>query len=467
MAGRLDQILITLGRGISRRRLYFADHPTVRELGDRVVDQLESYLVETGERSFFLGVVEGKLVHQGRALHGPSIMAAPLIRFVEACHAGGLVFGGETTPQEVRDFVAIAATLKDPPASLAEARAMLAREDIRSIGLASEYTDPLLLESEEDRQVWRGRDEGDHDLPSPVLVYQALFDVVTAANSCATTGRTLDIDSARAACEHLIRCTRSNFTDMMQLMQYPDYDSYTVGHSVRVAALAVYVGGRLGMENNELLSLGTAALLHDVGKSRIPEEVLFKPGKLDPQEYAVMQSHARLGAEVLLEHRNATPIDVAAAWGHHLRHDGGGYPTMPDWAVRSPAVGLVQVCDVYEALTAIRPYKAPMSPPGSFERMIGDPGAFDPGLLAAFVGSLGLYPPGSQVRLNDGRLGTVTAPGEDVVLPSVRITHRPDGELLPLDEQEHLDLAQQEADALAIEEIIAEIEAIGSKPESE
>lgn len=460
MAGSLDRILITLGRGIARRRLYFDDHPTVRRLGDDVVGLIAGYLDGKEEASFFLGVVAGKLVHQGRVLHGPSITAGPLIRFIEDCHAGGVSFQAEVSAQEVRDLVAIAATMKDTPNSLPEARAMLAGAGIEHITLAAEYSDPLLLDSEDERLIWQGHDTGDQDLPSPVLIYQALYDVVTAANASANAGRTVDIDSARSACEHLIHCTRANFSDMMQLVKYPDYDSYTVGHSVRVAALVVYVAGRLGLENYQQLALGTAALLHDVGKSRIPEEILFKQGKLVKDEYIIMQSHARLGAEILLEHRAADPIDVAAAWGHHRRHDGGGYPEMPDWATRSAGVALIQICDVYEALTAVRPYKPPLSPPAAFEIMLGDKGAFDPRLIATLVGSLGFFPPGSLVRLADGRLGTVTAPGRKAARPSVRITHGRDGSLLPAGEQEQVDLEDESLDDLVIDEIIAEIETL-------
>ncbi len=460
MASNLDTMLIMLGRGIAQRRLYFAKHPRVRELGDQFTSQLADYFAETGERSFFLGVVDGQLVHEGRALHGPSVMAGALVHFVERCHAGGIVFNAATTSQEVQDFVTIAATETEVPESLQDARVLLAERGIVNIELAAEYKDPLLVDADDERRAWQGRETCDHDLPSPVLVYQALFDVVTAANACATTGRTLDIDGARAACEHLIRCAQSNFTDMMQLMQYPDYDSYTVGHSVRVAALTVYVGDQLGLNAKQLLILGTAALLHDVGKSRIPDEILFKPGKLDPDEYAVMQSHARLGAELLLEHRNITPVDVAAAWGHHLRHDGGGYPAMPSWAARSPGVALIQICDVYEALTAVRPYKKPMSPLRAFEIMLGDQGAFDPGLLAAFVGRLGLYPPGSEVRLSDGRFGTVTVPGPDIASPTVRVTHDPAGQLLPRDEQLELDLGEAADQGLMVAELLTGSEAL-------
>lgn len=446
----LDAMVILLGRGISQRRLYFADHPRVKGFGNQYVTMLQAFLADQSLGAFFLGVVDGQLVHEGRSLHGPSVMGAPLIRFVELLHGGGLTFRSTTTPQDIRELISLAAELKDPTENLGESRRLFISRGIENVDLAAAYSDPLLLDTEDERRVWEGRDARDRDLPSPVLIYQALFDVVTAAHANATMGRTVDIESARAACEHLVRCTEASFTDMMQLMRYPDFDTYTVGHSVRVAALAVYVGGQLGMDREQILSLGTASLLHDVGKSKIPDDILFKPGRLDAEEFAVMRQHPRLGAEILLEHRSVTPLDVAAAWGHHLRHDGGGYPAPEEWTSRSRAVALIQVCDVYEALTATRPYKKALTSLAAYRIMMDDVDAFDPDLLRRFVAILGFYPPGNHVRLSDGRLGTVTTAGSDPALPLVRLTHDDAGSFLPTVDQQEIDLGAETNERLSV-----------------
>ncbi len=266
----------------------------------------------------------------------------------------------------------------------------------------------------------------------------------------------LDIDNARSVSEYLLHSTRESFTDIIQLMHYPDYDSYTVGHSVRVATLAVHLGDKLGLAEEDLLELGTAGLLHDVGKSKIPDEILFKPGRLDKEEFAVMQSHARLGAEILLEHKTATPMDVAAAWGHHLRYDGGGYPEAPAWARRDGVTALLQVCDVFEALTAIRPYKAPMTPSEAYGIMLKDEGAFDPAMLNAFIRTLGLYPPGNLVRLTDGRQGTVSTAGADIERPVVKVLLDAAGRELTSCDQETVDLAVDDGRGLAVAELLAD-----------
>ena len=147
-------------------------------------------------------------------------------------------------------------------------------------------------------------------------------------------------------------------------------------------------------------------------------------------------------------------MQVAAAWGHHLRHDGGGYPDHPAWAVRHPVTALIQICDVFEALTAVRPYKPPLTPRAAYEIMLKDEGAFDPGLLTAFVSAMGLYPPGNQVRLSDGSLAIVLSAGDDIAKPVVRIMSEATGPPLPHSQQRVIDLAMGSPEKLAVIDLV-------------
>lgn len=456
MQPKLDKVVILLSSGIAQRKLYFADHPKVRGLGRDFVHLLQGYLDEHKLDQFFIGVVDSKLVYDGKYLVGPSIAGGALVKLAAQLNCGGFSFSRRVTPEEVSAFFGVAANLRDPLGGLAEARAVLAAADIRNITVAAEFDDLQGVAPDTDMVTWQGRDQGGRHLESPIMVYQALYDVVTAAHGNAAMDRMLDIDNARSVSEYLLQSTRSSFTDIIQIMHYPDYDSYTVGHSVRVATLAVHLGDKLGLDEDQLLRLGAAGLLHDVGKSKIPDEILFKPGRLDKEEFTIMQSHAQLGAEILMEHKTATPLDVAAAWGHHLRHDGGGYPSRPEWAVRDNVTKLLQVCDVFEALTAIRPYKAPMTPHQAFDIMLGDEGAFCPTMLAAFIRTLGLYPPGNRVLMNDGTQATVVAAGEDILRPLVQLTEDADGEALPDSDDNLVNLADYEQQELAVAELLLE-----------
>jgi HD-GYP domain-containing protein (c-di-GMP phosphodiesterase class II) len=460
MQANLDKLVIQLSRGIGQRKLYHADHPRVRDHGRLFVTQLQAFLAEIAQDAVFVGVVDGKLVYNGRFLVGPSIAGGHLVEFARLLQCGGLRFHLRTTEEEVRTLLGLVTELKEPVGSLAEGRALLAARGVVNIHIAGAYNEAGGLAAADDAVSWQGRDQGGHSLGSPLLIYQALYEVVTNAHGNAALDRTLDIDGTRSVSEYLLHSTRANFTDIMHLMNYPDYDSYTVGHSVRVAALAVYTGDRHGLKEEELLDLGAAGLLHDVGKSKIPDEILFKPGRLDPEEFKIMQSHPAVGAEILMEHKTVTPLDIAGAWGHHIRHDGGGYPQNPPWAVRNRLTALLQVCDVFEALTAIRPYKAPMTPRVAFEIMLKDKGAFNPTILHAFISGIGLYPPGNIVRLTDGTFATVVAAGADIERPQVQITHQASGQALADGDRQFVDLAAADGAGLGVAELLLDPESV-------
>lgn len=378
----IDGLVMLLTRAVAQRRLYGADHPKVTGACRELAERLATFLQLTQQDSLFIGVADGKLVYDGRYLIGPTIAGGQLIQFAGKLSCGGFILGRHTGADEFGRFLALAADRRDAPADLAEARTLLAARDISRIALAAEYHGRLEIEGQ---AAWDGQSEADGDATSPLLVFQALFDAVSGAHGDALQGHALDLDGVRAASEHLLRSARSSFTDIAQLVHYPDHDTYTVGHSVRVATFAVRVGDHLGLPAERLLALSSAALLHDVGKSKVPEEILYKPSRLDRKEIEIIRAHAEIGVEVLLEQKGASALDLAGAFGHHIRHDGGGYPERPAWFVRHPLVALLQICDVYEALTAVRPYKSPLTTRAAFEVMVGDTGAFDPSLLRAFI----------------------------------------------------------------------------------
>ena len=271
----------------------------------------------------------------------------------------------------------------------------------------------------------------------PLLpIFQSMYETVQTNNIHINNENKLDIIKAQNVGEELYEVSDQQTMDVMNLMRYPDYDSYTIGHSVRVSTLALTVGREMGWPEHLLSELAAAGLLHDVGKAKVPDEILYKPGKLSAEERKIAESHAAIGGKILLSMGDASPLMVAAAWGHHIRYDRkGGYPPMPDWAIQSPVASLIQICDVFEALTAARPYKLPMPPRRAFEIILKDRGAFNPAPLTALIRAIGLYPPGSEVSLTDGTRGYVVAKGPDWQQPTVRVTCDPGGHQLAKEDQ--------------------------------
>ena len=365
MIEKLNTILLLLCRSISTRKLYFSDHPKVMEFSHDLMVSLDEFCRETGQNKVFIGIVKGELVFEGRILVGPSIVGRQLIDFAGRLHCGGISFSHQMTAAEFRELLNLTAELNHPVANLDQARELLQSRGILNIEIARHYMGHSGLE--EKQTAWQGQDTG-KVLQSPTLVYQALFDSVSCAHADAAGGHDIDIDRTRNVSEYLLHFTQARFSDVMQHVHYPDYDSYTVGHSVRVATLAVFTASTFGWDNGLLLALGTAGLLHDVGKGKVSPEILFKKGRLTGEEMAAVKTHPRVGAEILLAHKRTSPLDIAAAWGHHIRQDGGGYPEQAPWMVRHPIIALIQICDVFEALTAARQPRRHSAGQGRFRR---------------------------------------------------------------------------------------------------
>ena len=436
-----SDLIILLASGINQRRMYFDDHPKVKAVCQEFTVRLRAMIADDGKDEFSFGVFNGKFIRKGQYLVGPSIAGRSLIEFAHRLKCGGFTFRPPLAMVDVATFFRLGATQKLPMANLDEARALFAANGIDHI----ELTDPFREQGGDDDLKESTESDAATDYMAadfaPLLnVYQALYDTVSTNNLSINRNQNVDLSQARASGEKLVGSSELGAMDVMQFMRYPDYDSYTIGHSVRVAALASMLGRELGWSDEILTELATAGLVHDLGKGRVPEEILFKAGPLDPEERKVIESHPAVGAQILLASGEESPVVISAAWGHHIREDGRGYPAMPDWYRQGSAASLVHVCDVFEALTAVRPYKSPMSPRRAFEIMLKDPGDFHPRILSALIRSLGLYPPGSEVLLSDFRKAVVVARGPELEHPLVRVTHDPGGMPIPRTDQPAIQL---------------------------
>ncbi len=447
MEQHFSDLIILLASGINQRRLYFDDHPKVQAFSRDFITKLNRLVAENPDEPFTFGVYKGKFVRHGNYLVGPSIAGRSLISFAEKLGCGGFSFNPPLEPENIIAFFRLAATTKEPFSDLDTARRLFVAEGLDRIVLANPFTEGKGGKIEEgERPVPNRESESEYtvdDFSSLVDIYQGLYEIVSHNNLHASRDGNIDVVGALTTGEKLVSATSNGVMDVMQFIRYPDYDSYTIGHSVRVGALSVVVGQRLGLDQEILTELATAGLLHDLGKGRIPEEILFKPGKLDPRERKIMESHPTLGAQVLIASGEADEIMISAAWGHHIRQDGRGYPPMPEWYRPCFATAIIHVCDVFEALTAARPYKKPLAPRHAYEIMFKDRGAFDPRPLAALVQALGLYPPGSEVVLTDGSRGVVAHSGNDLDKPAVRITHDQLGRQLASGTGQYVDLARE------------------------
>jgi putative nucleotidyltransferase with HDIG domain len=228
---------------------------------------------------------------------------------------------------------------------------------------------------------------------------------------------------------------------LISLSRLKRADEYTYMHSVAVCALMVSLGRQLGLSEEESRLAGMAGLMHDIGKAGTPLEVLNKPGTLTDDEFEIMRQHPANGERMLRESGFAEEAVLDVVRHHHERISGNGYPDRlpPDRISRLARMGAV--CDVYDAITSDRPYKAGWDPADSLARMASWKGHFDEDILKAFIRSLGIYPTGSLVRLASGRLAVVVEQNQSkITAPRVKVffSTRTNVQVKPL----LLDLAQ-------------------------
>ena len=204
---------------------------------------------------------------------------------------------------------------------------------------------------------------------------------------------------------------------MSQVLALKSYENLTYLHSVNVTLLSVRLGERIGLDEVTRMALAEAALLHDVGKTRIPLEILTKSGALTDREFREIRDHPRLGAEILIGLDGLSPLSPIVALEHHIGFDGSGYPDLGSSRKPHPLSQVVSVVDIYESLTGARSYREPVTPDKAcltLARLAGK--TLNPALVRAFVSIVTFFPIGTVVRTTLDELGVVVRTFEDDTL---------------------------------------------------
>jgi putative nucleotidyltransferase with HDIG domain len=176
---------------------------------------------------------------------------------------------------------------------------------------------------------------------------------------------------------------------VLPLLKLKEFDQYTTTHSLNVAVLSMAMAESLGCSPAEVRTIGVAGLLHDIGKIRIPLEVLTKPGRLTDDERAIMNQHPIDGARIIMQSDEDLGLAAIVAYEHHIMLDGGGYPRLHYSRDCTMASRLVHVCDVYDALSTVRPYRDAWPSEKAISHLEERAGTeFDAGLVSAFVGAM-------------------------------------------------------------------------------
>mgnify|MGYP001806441485 CR=1 FL=1 len=234
--------------------------------------------------------------------------------------------------------------------------------------------------------------------------------------------KSVDLERSEGFVAEVITSVARNREALTGLCKLRSYDEYTYTHSINVTVLATAFGQFLGLPEAELLSLGLAALFHDIGKANIPPEVLNKPGRLSEREFQVMKRHPLESYSLLKDKRPLEDKVLLAIVEHHEKCDGSGYPRGLQGEAVSMFARVISLADVYDALTSDRVYRKGMPPSRALGVMYGmREKDFHPTMVERFIKCLGIYPVGSLVRLSDGRHALVwSSNAQSPLLPTVK-----------------------------------------------
>lgn len=271
-----------------------------------------------------------------------------------------------------------------------------------------QYADPVELKEE---------------LPRAKEIKSNVSRVVKNVFNDVRMGKAIELKEVRAQVSSIVDSVFRNRDALLCLSNLRDYDNYTFIHSVNVCILAVSFGRHLDMPKTKLENLGLGALLHDIGKTQIPESILNKPGKYTEDEYSIMKRHVALGMEILRKHENIPTEAMLVTSQHHERYNGSGYPQRL-YGEKIDMIGQIgAIADVYEAMTYDRVYRKASSCHTTVRKLYEwNDVLFNRMVIEKFIQCIGIYPFGTFVELNTGHCGIVISVNHRMLLrPNILI----------------------------------------------
>jgi putative nucleotidyltransferase with HDIG domain len=404
-----EELLRRFASGSRAAQLYASDHPLLARNVEGLLAALKT--LHQGLPAVTIGIVDREFVVADTPLPKASVGMKDLIERLLANRVERISFERGVTPAETVDLMIAVARL---PAKAGGPEPVWNFPHIKTGRITSD-------------------EPGKDGIASDMAAIRQLYaNAVTAAEaaweSAATEGKP-DVPAALHAVEGLADAVTQNRTALVALTAMRNYDNYTFTHMVNVSILSMGQARALGIEGRLLREFGLSALMHDIGKVRTPKEILQKPERLTDEEFVIMRRHPVEGAEILRRTPEMPILAPVVAFEHHLRLDGTGYPAGAARAALNLGTMICSIADVYDAMRSQRAYQQAFPTDRVLAVLKKDDGAqFDAQLVRRFVQLLGIYPPGTLVKLSSEAVAVVTrihAP--DPYRPRVKLLFTPDG----------------------------------------
>jgi HD-GYP domain-containing protein (c-di-GMP phosphodiesterase class II) len=415
--GQLDrarEVLKLLSTAKKAASIYPPNHEICINSFTDFMRSFGDYLV--WREDFSLRIVGDEFFYEERLMPRESVLYYPLIRELRDKGVGGFTILGGLAVGEFVDFLYLLNQSRESLEERGGLRRLLEEKEIVNIVIDEPGT-------------WEEKTREIKERHSAREEYFDAVDVIRELADQVMGDRRLSVSKANRVVGVMLNRVGENRSAVLGLATIKSYDEYTSFHSVNVLILSLALGSMLPLDRSALMILGTGALLHDLGKITIPQSILNKSGPLTSQEWEMMQGHPVKGADILMTQPGVHPLSVMVAYEHHARYDLAGYPGVEHKERIGLFSRIVEVCDVYDAMTSARPYQKARTPDQAMRVLVKDMGtAFDPLMVKVFIDMMGLFPVGTLVRLATGEVGVIYEPGEgDAMWPQVKVIRDPEG----------------------------------------
>lgn len=357
----LEQLIVEISAAINSRGLYGEKHPSLRSSVQRVIDTLDRNLTSSGREELTFYIVGDELLIDQQPLRNDTLFQRHFVQMLKRRNVERLTLARGLDEEELSAFVTSmsSGTMPESSPHLIVGRVEIGftdEEEAEKKGEESEGLTPEKLERAKDAYT-RFRRERKVGLRQIEEVVSGLI-------------------------ESLARSTRS----MLPLASLKDHDEYTFVHSVNVSVLVMSLARWHGFPNEQVQVMGTAAMLHDIGKLTVPLDILNRPGKLEGEDWKRMSSHAEQGAWELAASESTPQLAVTVAYEHHLRFDGEpNYPILRTPRRPTLTSRMTAIADTFDAICTMRPYQRAQSAAAALEIIRKRAGTFyDPFLVANF-----------------------------------------------------------------------------------